>query len=417
MKYFYTQILRDDGRLLTALSKVPVDDYFEARTWLEARNNGFVVRLVAIPEWIAATYTFFRHVFGRTVASHEVAGLLRDLALMTSAGIPILESICACLDDPEAIQNKGLHSCINEIRCDLQAGASVTDAFDRQSAIFPGTIRSLIAIGDETGSMDKRLLQAADHMERIIGMRSSAKQALIYPSFVFLAIFGAASFWIYYVIPNLSGLFRQMNVKLPHLTLLVMAFADWFTKNVPWIAAGVFFSIFSMMLAWNVSLKFRQAIYALLHRVPIAKEILKSSGLAFFSEYLSILNSAGLDVVRSFGVLQKTMTDEYYRTRIIQIRYLVERGERISSAMRRVGGFPNMIVRMISVGENSGSLDRQLLHLSNEYRTRLDRLIGALSEIIKPMIILVAGAFFILIIMALLLPIYDLVRQAMANRY
>lgn len=97
--------------------------------------------------------------------------------------------------------------------------------------------------------------------------------------------------------------------------------------------------------------------------------------------------------MRSFSILQRTITDEYYKVRIAEIRYLVERGERISSAMRRVGGFPSMIVRMIAVGENSGSLDRQLQHLAKEYRLRLDRIIGSLSEVIKPLIIVVAGAF------------------------
>ncbi|KVH45670.1 type II secretion system F family protein [Burkholderia diffusa] len=417
MSYFHYCVLLDDGKIISAVADIPVNDYFEARTWLEARYKGIVVKLTPIPAWLASGFMFARNVFRHGVRLQDVAGFLRDLALMTSAGIPILESISACLDDPEMTRNRALRACINEIRHDLDAGSSVTEAFNRQAAIFPDTVRSLIAIGDETGSMDKRLLQAADHMERVIGMRSSAKQALIYPAFVFLAIIGAAAFWIYYVIPNLSGLFKQMNVKLPKLTIAVMSFADWCVKNAVWIAGGAALCVILVILTWKLSVGFRRIVYVVMHRLPISKTLLKSSGLAFFSEYLAILIGAGLDIVKSFTILQRTMTDEYYRVRVTEIRHLVERGEKISAAMRRVGGFPSMIVRMISVGENSGSLDRQLQHLSNEYRSRLNGVIGTLSEIIKPLIIVVAGALFIVIIMALLLPIYDLVKQAMASRY
>ncbi|MEK7885717.1 type II secretion system F family protein [Burkholderia contaminans] len=417
MSYFYYRILFDDGMTVTAMTDVPVDDYFEARTWLEARYKGIVVKLRHIPHWAASIYLLAGNIFRPGINRKDIAGFLRDLALMTSAGIPILESISACLDDTEMSRNRSMYARIQEVRHDLEAGVSVTEAFNRQAVIFPDTVRSLIAIGDETGSMDKRLLEAADHLERIIGMRSSARQALIYPGFVFSAIFGAAAFWIYYVIPNLSGLFKQMNVKLPKLTISVLAFADWCVKNGVLILGGVAAGVLLLLSAWKFSIRFRRLVYICLHKLPISKTILRSSGLAFFAEYLSILVGAGLDIVRSFSILQRTITDEYYKVRIAEIRYLVERGERISSAMRRVGGFPSMIVRMIAVGENSGSLDRQLQHLAKEYRLRLDRIIGSLSEVIKPLIIVVAGAFFVVIIMALLLPIYDLVKQAMINRY
>ncbi|MCA8306767.1 type II secretion system F family protein [Burkholderia seminalis] len=417
MTYFYYRILFDDGVTVAAMADIPVSDDFEARTWLEARYKGIVVKLRQIPLWVASIYRFVGDIFLPGIKRNDVAGFLRDLALMASAGIPILESIAACLDDTEMSRNRSMYARIQEIRHDLEAGVSVTEAFNRQAAIFSDTVRSLIAIGDETGSMDKRLLEAADHLERIIGMRSSAKQALIYPAFVFSAIIGAAAFWIYYVIPNLSGLFKQMNVKLPKLTIAVLGFADWCVKNGALILGIVAAGLLLLVSAWKFSIRFRRLVYVGLHKLPISKTILRSSGLAFFAEYLSILIGAGLDIVRSFSILQRTITDEYYKARIIEIRYLVERGERISAAMRRVGGFPSMIVRMIAVGENSGSLDRQLQHLAREYRSRLDRIIGSLSELMKPLIIVVAGAFFVVIIIALLLPIYDLVKQAMINRY
>jgi general secretion pathway protein F/type IV pilus assembly protein PilC len=120
-------------------------------------------------------------------------------------------------------------------------------------------------------------------------------------------------------------------------------------------------------------------------------------------------------MVSSLQVMERAMRDEYYRDRIIAIRQVLERGDRVSSAMRQVGGFPSMMVRMISVGEDTGTLDSQFSRLSEEYSLRLQRLITNLSEIIKPVVVLFGGGMFVFLIVALLLPVYDLVQQAITS--
>lgn len=119
-------------------------------------------------------------------------------------------------------------------------------------------------------------------------------------------------------------------------------------------------------------------------------------------------------MISSLGILERSLQNLYYKERVARIRQFVERGDRISFAMRQVGGFPSMMVRMIAVGEESGTLDRQLTYLSDEYSARLKRTVGMLAEIIKPVIVVIAGAVFLLLIVALLLPVYDLVRQTMS---
>jgi type II secretory pathway component PulF len=158
--------------------------------------------------------------------------------------------------------------------------------------------------------------------------------------------------------------------------------------------------------------KTRKLTFSIAHKLPILRVLVTASGMAFITEYLAIMIASGVDILRSLGVLERAISDEYYRERIRKVRLAVERGELLAPAMRQVGGFPAMAIRMIGVGEETGSLDKQLKQLAQEYRMRLAHLIASLSEIIKPVIILVAGLFFLLLIVALLLPIYDLVRQA-----
>ncbi|KWN22011.1 secretion system protein [Burkholderia territorii] len=417
MNFFYFQVVQPNGKSYSAVVRLAMNELSVVRAWLEDKHpGGIVVRLHPLPDWVGYGLERTQRLRQPRLKPRDLAGLLRDLAVMTAAGVPILDAIASATDNgaqstPSAVIRVG-----RKLLEDLEAGSTVSQAFARQSAAFPETVRSLIAIGDETGSMDKMLMEASGHVERVIGMKANAMQAMIYPIFVFLAIFGAAGFWIYYVIPNLSGLFKQMNVPLPALTVAVLAVADWLTAHVVVLGAGVSLSVALGVIAWRGSTAVRRSVYGMLHRLPISGTLLTSSGLAFFSEYLAILVHAGIGIVESLEIMEQTVKDLFYRDRLVAMRQFVQRGDRISVAMRQVGGFPAMMMRMISVGEETGTLDRQLNHLSNEYRTRFARVIAMLSEIMQPLVIVLAGGFFIIMIMALLLPVYELVRQTMTAR-
>ncbi len=411
--YFY-RVLLASGRTKTGIAQLAVEQDVSARIWLEKNFEGIVVDLRRLPAWLAETQRSLAHLVRPNIRPPELAGMLRDMAVMTSSGIPVVEALRAVAQEVGTGRASNAARVARNLMDELDAGASMSDAFARYPDTFPETVRNLVMIGDETGSMDLMLAEAADHVERVAKMSADTRQALIYPAFVFASIFAAGAFWIYYVIPNLTGLFKQMNAKLPPLTIAVIAFSEWFTANVFTILAGLVLSSLALWITWRHSRPFRRFVHQVLHRTPIAQTVMNSSGLAFLTEYLALLIRAGVDMVSSLKVMERAMSDEYYRERIVAIRQVMERGDRVSSAMRQVGGFPPMLVRMVSVGEDTGTLDQQLSRLSAEYSLRLQRLIANLSEIIKPVVVLLAGGMFILLIVALLLPVYDLVKQAMS---
>ncbi|MDG2526197.1 type II secretion system F family protein [Stenotrophomonas sp. HITSZ_GD] len=415
MNVYYYRLLLSSGRVKTGIAQLAVEQDASARVWLERNFDATVLMLHRLPGWLAETQRSLAHLFRPSIRPPELAGMLRDMAVMTSSGIPVLDALKAVSQEVGTGRASNAARVARNLLDELDAGASMSDAFGRYPDTFPETVRNLVMIGDETGSMDRMLQEAADHVERVARMTADTRQALIYPAFVFSAIFAAGGFWIYYVIPNLTGLFKQMNAKLPKLTLAVIAFSEWFTGHVAWVIGGMVVAAFVTWVAWRYSRAFRRATHYTLHRLPIAKTLMNSAGLAFITEYLSLLIKAGVDMVSSLKVMERAVRDEYYRDRVIAIRQVLERGDRVSSAMRQVGGFPPMMVRMVSVGEETGTLDQQLARLSAEYSLRLQRLITNLSEIIKPLVVLLAGGMFILLIVALLLPVYDLVKQAMST--
>lgn len=414
MYYYQYELLLHEGGKLSGVIQTPEVSRFVARAWIETRYHGIVVHLSAVPTWYGWLWLRVQRLLGGRVAEKDMIGLLRDLALMSTAGIPLLDALTSCHDALDQ-RKRALKQCVREMIVSLESGMPVDDAFTRQSHVFPDTVRSLLVIGHETGALDRMLMEAAEHLERVSSMKADARQALIYPAFVFLAIFSAAGFWVYYVIPNLSGLFKQMNVKLPTLTLSVMAFADWCRAyGLELVAAGTA-CVVALLTLWRFSERFKFGVYKIFHHMPILKKIFESSGLAFFSEYLHLLIAAGLDVVKAFGILERATSDLFYREKIVKMRSSIERGDRISAAMKMVGGFPSMMGRVIAVGEQSGSLDRQLSYLAVEYRNRMNRMVGAISELIKPIVVFVAGGLFILVIVAFLLPVYDLIRHTMST--
>lgn len=415
MKLYYYRILGPEGRVRSGFVDLLMEREYSARLWLERQHNAVVLTLWHMPVWAAAVVRLLKQFFSQRLRPEDISGILRDLGLMLGAGVSMFEALQALQDELEFGVHPRVAGIIRHLQDDIESGASVSQAFDRHPNVFPETVRNLVRIGESTGNMDRMFTEGAEHIERITSIKKDIKTALIYPVFTFAAIIGAALFWVYYVVPNMSQLFKQMHAKLPPLTIGLVAFAEWLTDNA---VLGLVLILVFFIGFWLVMTRIpymRVLTYRLLHRLPITRVLITSAGLAHITEHLALLIKAGCDMVTSLTVLERATVDEYYRIRLNAIRQRVERGERLAPSMRREGGFPAMVVRMIGVGEDSGSLDTQLEHLSKEYRKRLDRLILSLAEIIKPAVILLAGGVFIFMLVALLLPVYDLVRQAVGS--
>jgi len=412
---YYYHVLLPHGAVKSGLIRLAVKRELSVRMRLETDTDGTVIRLWRFPDWLGVFSDVLLRLFRIQVRSEDLAGFLRDLGLMVRAGVPAMEALATLVDESENGGSRAMGAVAHSMLEDLKAGVGMTEAFNRHPGVFPETVRNLVAIGDQSGTLDRMLGESAEHVERMIAIKRDIRTALIYPAFVFASIIGVAIFWIYYVVPSMARLFKQLQARLPPITEGLVAFADALSTHLPWILLGLAVLVITGVTLFRRSEWFQSRTYAVLHRTPIIRTLLVSSGMAHMTEHLSILVRAGVDMVNSLQILARATKNRYYRSRLTQVSQLVMRGESMSSSMRRVGGFPAMAVRMISVGEESGSLDQQLEHLANDYRKRQEVLIKSLAEILKPVIILVAGGLFLFLIVALLLPVYDLVRQSVAH--
>ncbi len=231
----------------------------------------------------------------------------------------------------------------------------------------------------------------------------------MYPVFALLGTFGALLFWLVYVLPQMSELFLSMDIELPTLTKFLMVASDYSQANwyLFFVVPVLIYTVIKMLSQIE---RTRYYLDAAKLRIPIVKLILHNMLLALFAEQLRILVAAGITIDRAFDIMIKVINHAVFKKALIEIRESILLGSRISEAIKKHKTlFPNLVVRMISIGESTGNLNEQLNYLSEYFLKKLDDISDKLGKLIEPIIILVIGSIFVIIILGLLSPIYDLV--------
>ena len=408
MRCFYYRILLENGRTRRGVSKLAMEQVSSAQIYLEHHWMAVVLSLRGFPTWFNTVFDAYRMLTRKSISRTDLAEFFRSFAVMLSSGIPILDAVEELSTDERSAPATRLAEDIMER---LRAGSSLTESMEDHADVVPETVRNLIRIGETSGTLDITMTHAAEHLSRVVHIASDSKRALIYPAFVFFTVLAATTFWVYYVVPSISDLFRQMNVKLPWLTVKVISFSTFVHNHfLIFLLVSMGILVVSILLVkYNQHVRF--AIHKLAYYAPVSRVLVRSSALAFITEYLSLLLASGVDIIHSLGVLHRSMANEIYRRKILQIRQSVLLGNGLYEGMRETGEFPGFMLRMVNVGEQTGTLDQQLSYLAGEYRRRFEHVVASLGEIIQPAVMLLVGGLFILMVASLFLPIYQLIGQ------
>ncbi len=334
------------------------------------------------------------------------AEFLANMSLMLSSGVTLTAALEEIAESSERADFK--HD-IKDMIMMIQGGATFSEAAENYPHIFPKTVLHLIRIGEETGRLDRTLMDASEHLKRIQNIISDTKQALMYPTFVFIAMGGGMIFWFYYVVPKIVGLFREMDVSLPRITVMLIQVSEFVQAYLLEILLVVVLLAIFMVSAYRKSRKMKKAADSLVLRIPVLKSIVNASSLAFVTEYFSLLLNVGIDIMQSMNILRESVANEVYREKLVEVKAAIGRGEGISGAFKRARIFPPFVVRMINVGEQSGTLPEQLSRIAEDYRHKLSVLVSTIGKLIEPVVLVVAGVIFAIIVGGLFLPIYDLI--------
>jgi general secretion pathway protein F/type IV pilus assembly protein PilC len=407
---FWVQYVNTAGNVRQRLAVLGAVDESTARLLLEQHTGVIVMRLWQAPAIFATLWRFVMPLLRRQWPHDQLAEFFHNLGVMLKSGLPIDSALQDLAKD---IEHAGIRRFALDMYASVAAGNALSVSLKQYEHHVPMAVRALVGIGEQSGELDRTLIESGQHIKRMQRIRQDVSKALIYPLFTFTTMIAVVVFWIYYVLPELSRMFMQMGAKLPSYTIATMKAVkaiQSFMQTGFWFSAALALVGLALLLR---SEKVRYQLFYLLYRMPITGLLVKASSLAFITEYMALLIRAGLPLTESLKILTANVKNPFYSRKLAQIRDGVNRGNSLSLEMTRTQVFPAMVVRMVSVGEQTGTLDKQLQILADDYRQRLEHVISSLSEILQPVLMIVAGGFFILVVVVFLLPVYQLISQVM----
>src|SRR5574337_268826 len=343
--------------------------------------------------------------FGTKVKEKDLAVCTRQLATMIDAGLPLVQ----CLETLASQQpNKRFKKILTEIREQVEGGSTFTAAVKRHPTVFTSLFANMVEAGEAGGLLDTILARLAVYIEKAMTLRRKVKGAMIYPSTIVTVAIGVVIFLLTFVIPVFEGFFQGAGVQLPLPTRIVMTASRFVRAN---LLAG-----FGLCIAGIVGFRFtyktekgRRTADALLLRVPIFGALFRKVAVARFTRTLGTLISSGVPILDGLNITATTAGNKIVEEAIINTRSSIAEGKTIAVPLQASGVFPPMVVQMISVGEQSGSLDSMLEKIGDFYDAEVDQAVSNLTALLEPILMVFLGVVVGGIVIAMYLPIFKLV--------
>jgi len=344
----------------------------------------------------------------KQVTENEVVELMESLHLVIKSGLPLYEGLHDLAKESDSKQFKDM---LLYIANAVNSGQSLSVAFEAYKKVIGTIILNLIKIGEDTGQLELTLKRAAEFLKRTIALKKKAKGALIYPSFAFVAVLGAMFVWMIYVLPQMLDLFKSMDLKLPPLTLGIIATSNFLSAY--WMHMIVFIVLFivGFKIAHKKYQKVRLFSDKMVLKIPIIKQIVSGFNIAFITEYLRLALVSGVPIFNALQSLEENLKNEVFKEALKTATDEVRKGSQISMAFSKTDVFTPFTIRMIGVGESSGSLDSQLNLISEHYYERVSYFAENIGKVIEPVVLIFVGGFMALVIAGLMGPMYDLISQ------
>jgi type IV pilus assembly protein PilC len=342
---------------------------------------------------------------GRKVSEKDITFFTRQLATMLKAGVPLLQSFEIVA---RGHSNARFSRLMMDIKNKIEAGSSMSQAFREHPGHFDALYCNLVAAGEASGTLDAILDRLASYKEKMIAIKSKIKSALFYPISVIVVSIVVVWIIMIFVIPSFKKVFANFGAELPAPTLIVIAISEWV---VAWWWL-VFLIIIGTLVGTGVMLKrsaaFRYGFDRLLLKIPVIGGILEKATIARWTRTLQTMFAAGVPLVESLDAVGGAAGNAVYAAGTKKIQTEVSTGTSLTNSMANTGLFPTMVLQMIQIGEESGSLDNMLGKIADYFEREVDDAVTALTSLLEPMIIVFLGVVIGGLVVAMYLPIFKL---------
>jgi type IV pilus assembly protein PilC len=346
-------------------------------------------------------------VIGKKASAKNLAVFVRQFSVMIDAGLPLVQ----CLDIlGSQEEDKNFAAVILQTRTDVESGASLADAMKRHPKTFDPLFTNMIAAGEAGGILDTILKRLATYIEKAVKLAGQVKSAMIYPIAV-IAIAGiVVGVILWKVIPTFASLFSGLGADLPLPTRVVIALSNNLVRYFPFIFVGAGAAAWAFK-TYYASPNGRRVVDKITLRMPVLGNIMRKIAVARFCRTLSTLISSGVPILDGLEITAKTAGNSVIEDAIMLTRKSIERGETISVPLKETAVFPSMVTQMIGVGEATGALDTMLGKIADFYEEEVDTAVAGLLTLLEPIMIAILGVVVGGIVIAMYLPIFDLISK------
>ena len=339
------------------------------------------------------------------ITAKDIALITRQIATMLMAGVPLIQSIEMI---GSGAKNKSVAKLMEGIGDDVKAGIPLSQALRKHPRHFDDLYCDLVASGEQSGALDKIFDRVALYKEKAEALKSKIKKAMFYPIAVLVVALIVTSILLIFVVPQFQEIFNGFGAELPAFTLMVIGISEfmqeyWWMMLIAIAAAG-----FAYKEALLKSKKLRDANDRAILKLPVSGMILNKAAVARYARTLSTTFAAGVPLVDALDSAAGASGNAVYRYAILEIKAEVSSGNLMNWAMRNTKIFPDMVVQMVAIGEESGSLDGMLAKVATIYEQEVDDAVDGLSSLLEPLIMAVLGVLVGGLIVAMYLPIFQL---------
>jgi type IV pilus assembly protein PilC len=364
----------------------------------ELRRNGVnVLKIRKKPKSLFAARQKIRSV--------DISQFLRQMTTMLSSGVPLVQAFDII---GRGNENRAMGAMILDLKASVENGETFGHALGKHPKYFDQLVISLVDAGEQSGTLETLLDKVATYKEKTEALKAKIKKAMFYPAAVLVVAFIVTAILLIFVVPQFESLFAGFGADLPAFTRMVVNLSKFMQAKWWLILLGVMGAGFVFGQMMRRSAKFRRGVDVALLRFPVLGPILRKAAIARFARTLSTMFSAGVPLVDALHAVSGATGNILYGEATERLREDTATGAQMHWSMRNTGLFPNMVVQMTSIGEESGSLDKMLGKVADFYEEQVDNAVDSLSSLLEPLIMVVLGTLVGGLVVAMYLPIFML---------
>ena len=342
---------------------------------------------------------------GKKITSRDLMTFIRQMSTMMSSGVPLVQSLEII---GEGHDNPSMRNMVMGVKTEIESGTSLAGALKRYPDQFDDLAINLINAGEHSGALEAMLKNLAVYKEKSESLRGKIKKAMFYPVAVVIVAGIVSIILLTYVVPQFAAILKDLGAELPAITAFIVGLSDWLQNNFILFIAIIVGLVIGFVQARKRSEKFCYFLDRLVLRIPVFGVIAEYSVIARFARTMSIMFAAGTPLVESMVSVAGAAGNRLYRDAILQMRDEVSTGTRLQVAMNNTNLFPTMVVQMVAIGEEAGSIELMLSKVAESYEEEVDNLVDSLSSLMEPIIIVFLGGIIGTLVVAMYMPIFKI---------